>query len=94
MLFFQCTLFLGYVYSHLLFSRLSLRKQVHVHVVLLVFASVMAFFVLPMDSLKPSGSEDPTLRILFLLTVCVGLPYAVLSTTDHYSTIFNILWTE
>ncbi len=81
MLFFQCTLFLGYVYSHLLFSRLSLVKQVRVHIVLLALASVMAIFVIPLDSLKPKGTEDPTLRILLLLTLCVGLPYAVLSTT-------------
>jgi len=81
MLFFQCTLFLGYVYSHLLFCRLSLAKQVKVHIVLLVLASIMAFFVIPLDSLKPKGTDDPTSRILLLLTVCVGLPYAVLSTT-------------
>ena len=81
MLFFQCTLFLGYVYSHLLFCRLSLAKQVKVHLVLLVLASIMAFFVVPLDSLKPKGTDDPTSRILLLLTVCVGLPYAVLSTT-------------
>ncbi len=81
MLFFQCTLFLGYVYSHFLFCRLSLSNQVRVHLVLLAVASVMAFFVIPLDSLKPTGTEDPTLRILLLLTVCVGLPYAVLSTT-------------
>ena len=81
MLFFQCTLFLGYVYSHLLFSRLSLVKQVRVHVVLLGLASIMAIFVIPLDSLKPIGTEDPTIRILLLLTLCVGLPYAVLSTT-------------
>ena len=81
MLFFQCTLFLGYVYSHLLFSQLTLRKQVRVHFVLLALASVMALFVIPLEVLKPRGTEDPTLRILLLLTVCVGLPYAVLSTT-------------
>ena len=81
MLFFQCTLFLGYVYSHLLFCRLILAKQVKVHLVLLVLASIMAFFVVPLDSLKPKGTDDPTSRILLLLTVCVGLPYAVLSTT-------------
>ena len=81
MLFFQCTLFLGYVYSHLLFCRLSLVKQVRVHIVLLALASLMAFFVIPLDSLKPKGTEDPTIRILLLLTLCVGLPYAVLSTT-------------
>ena len=81
MLFFQCTLFLGYVYSHLLASRLKLSVQVKLHVVLLVLASIMAIFVIPISSLKPEGNEDPTLRILMLLTLCVGLPYFVLSTT-------------
>lgn len=81
MLFFQCTLFLGYVYSHLLASRLKLSAQVKLHVVLLVLASIMAIFVIPISSLKPEGNEDPTLRILMLLTLCVGLPYFVLSTT-------------
>ncbi len=81
MLFFQCTLFLGYVYSHLLFCRLNLANQVRTHLVLLTIASVMAFFVVPLDSLKPKGTDDPTSRILLLLTICVGLPYAVLSTT-------------
>jgi len=54
---------------------------VKVHIVLLVLASIMAFFVIPLDSLKPKGTDDPTSQILLLLTVCVGLPYAVLSTT-------------
>ncbi len=81
MLFFQCTLFLGYVYSHLLASRLKLKTQVKLHGVLLVLASIMAIFVIPIGALKPDADDDPTLRILMLLTICVGLPYFVLSTT-------------
>ena len=81
MLFFQCTLFLGYVYSHLLVSRLRLVRQVQLHIGLLAISSLMAIFVIPPESLKPIGNEDPTLRILLLLTLCVGLPYALLSTT-------------
>ncbi|MFY8200147.1 MAG: hypothetical protein ACOVLE_05725, partial [Pirellula staleyi] len=81
MLFFQCTLFLGYVYSHLSASRLKLSTQVKLHVVLLALASIMAIFVIPISSMKPQGDEDPTSRILMLLTLCVGLPYFVLSTT-------------
>lgn len=81
MLFFQCTLFLGYVYSHLSASRLKLSTQVKLHVVLLALASIIAIFVIPISSLKPQGDEDPTSRILMLLTLCVGLPYFVLSTT-------------
>ncbi|MDZ4849002.1 MAG: fused MFS/spermidine synthase [Pirellulaceae bacterium] len=81
MLFFQSTLFLGYVYSHLLASRLRMTTQVKLHVVLLVLASFMSIFVIPMNALKPDGHEDPTSRILLVLLICVGLPYLVLSTT-------------
>ena len=35
----------------------------------------------PSASWKPAGGEDPTLRILLLLAVTVGLPYFLLSTT-------------
>ena len=31
---------------------------------------------------KPSGSEEPIVRILGLLTVSIGLPYVLLSTTS------------
>ena len=60
MLFFQCTLFLGYVYSHLLFSRLSLVKQVRVHVVLLGLASIMANCGEPAKaSIRSYGTNRP-----------------------------------
>ena len=35
----------------------------------------------PSPDWRPTGGEDPTLRILGLLTVTIGLPYVVLSTT-------------
>ena len=81
MLFFQSTLFLGYVYSHLLASRLRLQTQVKLHWLLLFLASIMSVFLIPNNSLKPDGHEDPTSQILLLLVICVGLPYFVLSTT-------------
>ena len=59
----------------------GLQRQMQLHIVLLLAASIMAIFVIPMDSLKPRGSEDPTLKILVLLATCMGLPYFMLSTT-------------
>ena len=81
MLFFQCSLFGGYLYSHVTSTYLGLQRPTQLHIVLLLAASIMAIFVIPMDSLKPRGSEDPTLKILVLLATYVGLPYFMLSTT-------------
>lgn len=81
MLFFQCVLFGGYVYAHLISRYASPRVQSWTHIALLVSASLLAFFVIPGESLKPSGSEDPIGRILLLLGVSVGLPYFCLATT-------------
>jgi SAM-dependent methyltransferase len=80
LLFFQCALLLGYLYAHVLFRRLKPRMQTIVHLTLLV-VSALVLPVLPSESWKPSGTEDPTLRILLLLTATVGLPYFLLSTT-------------
>lgn len=37
--------------------------------------------ILATEGLKPTGSEDPSLHIIFLLAVTIGLPYFMLSTT-------------
>ncbi len=79
LLFFQLLLLGGYAYAHLL-QRLAPRRQTLVHVALLVAA--LAFLpITPAVSWKPSGSDDPVLRILLLLTATLGLPYLVLSAT-------------
>ncbi len=78
MLFFQIVLFAGYAYAHLLIKYFSLRNQCLIH-----FAAMIgAIFLLPIapsTDWKPSGMEDPTVRILGLLAVSVGLPYFLLS---------------
>jgi SAM-dependent methyltransferase len=80
LLFFQMVLLLGYLYAHALIRYLERRAQMLVHVGLLVI-SALALPVYPNASWKPLGPEDPTLRILGLLAVTVGLPYFLLSTT-------------
>ena len=81
MLFFQVLLLGGYAYAHLMTRRLSLRGQVVLHVVLMASA-ILLLPIVPHAGWKPSGTEDPTWRILVLLTVTVGLPYFVLSATS------------
>ena len=78
LLFFQTALFAGYLYAHLLASRLSGRKQVAVHVLLVVIAMSL-LHVLPTDAWKPEPGKSPSLEILALLTATVGFPYLLLS---------------
>ncbi|HWQ53272.1 MAG TPA: fused MFS/spermidine synthase [Bryobacteraceae bacterium] len=80
LLFFQVVLLLGYLYAHLLIRFVSRRGQALVHIGLL-FASLLVLPVVPGAGWKPSGTEDPTWRILLLLGATVGLPYFLLSTT-------------
>jgi hypothetical protein len=79
-LFFQIVLLLGYLYAHLLVRYLGPRWQRFVHVAVLA-ASLSVLPIVPDPSWKPIGNQEPTLRILGLLTVTVGLPFFVLSTT-------------
>jgi hypothetical protein len=80
MLFFQVLLCGGYLYSHLVTSRLTPRQQGLVHCGVLLIS--LAFLkILPSIDWKPTGLESPVWRILTLLLSTVGLPYFVLSTT-------------
>jgi SAM-dependent methyltransferase len=80
LLFFQMALLLGYLYAHALVRYLKPRTQMLVHAGLLL-VSALALPIYPNASWKPLGGADPTLRILGLLAVTVGLPYFLLSTT-------------
>jgi hypothetical protein len=80
MLFFQVLLLGGYAYAHLVSRWLKTRAQVCVHLALLVVA-LLLLPITPSDAWKPTGNENPTWRILALLTVTLGLPYFVLSST-------------
>ena len=81
MLFFQCVLFGGYVYAHLVSRHGSPWVQKWLHLLLLLLAAALAVFVLPSESMKPIGDEEPIGKILLLLGTSVGLPYFVLATT-------------
>jgi hypothetical protein len=79
MIFFQTLLVFGYAYAHWL-SRLTLRKQAVIHSVLLG-ASLLSLPVTAHPTWKDSALSHPILSILGLLSVSVGLPYFLLSTT-------------
>lgn len=81
LLFFQSALLLGYLYAYLLTRHFQPRVQAWIHTTLLA-ASLIVLPILPKSSLKPSGLEDPALRVLLVLAVTVGLPYCLLSSTS------------
>jgi spermidine synthase len=80
MLFFQVLLLGGYAYAHFTSRWLKPRAQAVAHFVLLA-AALALLPITPSDSWKPHGGGNPTLQILALLAVSLGLPYFVLSTT-------------
>lgn len=80
MLFFQLTLFGGYVYVHFLVARLSPKWQATTHILLLA-AAITFLPVSPNEAWKPTDATSPTLRIMTLLVSTVGLPYFILSAT-------------
>jgi spermidine synthase len=78
--FYQSTLFLGYAYAHLLVARVPSSWQIFVHAA--VFALSWAVLpVLPAESWKPTGGEDPSLHILAMLAASVALPFLLLAAT-------------
>jgi hypothetical protein len=83
LLFFQTALFGGYLYAHLLVSRLSPRRQSAVHALLLLAATIALAVapVLPSDDWQPTSFDRPGLQILATLAACVGLPYVMLAAT-------------
>jgi len=76
LLVFQSLLFAGYAYAHGL-ARAGKRTQVVVHLVVLVIAATIP--ILPAESWKPAGGEDPLVRIVAMLAVTIGPPYFALS---------------
>jgi SAM-dependent methyltransferase len=79
MLFFQTVLLVGYLYAHGL-TRLRPRAQALVHTAVLA-GSLAALPILPNPAWKTAGG-NPSLRILAVLAVTVGLPYFLLSSTS------------
>lgn len=80
LLFFQTALLAGYAYAHAL-AGCGARTQRVVHLTALA-ASLVVLPVAPGEHWKPAGGEDPSLRILALLAVTIGLPYVLLSSSS------------
>jgi len=79
MLFFQATLLAGYGYAHLTSRWLGVKKQAMLHLGVMVVPMLMLPMAIPEGWVAPRES-DPTLWLLALLGVVVGLPFFAVST--------------
>ena len=80
MLFFQGMLVVGYSYAYLLTRFLAPRLQPVCHVALLL-GSLLLMPISPWRMFHADAAADPSLQILSILFLSVGLPYFLLSTT-------------
>lgn len=78
LLVFQSLLFGGYAYAHAL-GRLGSRAQSAIHIIVLLFAAGIS--IVPAETWKPTGNENPIPRIVLMLLATVGLPFFALSAT-------------
>ena len=81
LVFFQLALLLGYLYADLTSRLLRPRAQATLHIALLLF-SLLWLPLRPKASWQPLPGEDPTWRILRVLTGTIGLPFILLSATS------------
>ena len=91
MVFFQALLLLGYLYAHLVTSRLEPKRQWVVHLgVLLAPVAAMGLAValgpkhVPIavaDALAPAADSSPILSVMALLLVAIGVPFFVSATS-------------
>lgn len=79
--FFQIALLVGYGYAHVLQKIPQVRRQITVHIAALVVTGLTLF---PLSISKLAGdpsSNHPALWLLAVLTLSIGLPFAILSAT-------------
>ena len=80
MLFFQGALLLGYLYAHVGPKWLGLRRHTALHIGLLA----LCFLVLPISVAGTGGAsrlDHPNVWLLWVLTVSLGAPFILLSST-------------
>ena len=78
LVFYQVTLLLGYLYVHLTSTRMRVRVQILLHVLLIW--SVVFLFAFRFDRVPPA-QPNPILWLLWAFFSSIGLPFFVLSAT-------------
>lgn len=81
MAFFQIALLAGYGYAHLLQKLPSVRRQIALHIAALAIAGLTIFPLRISTLMGDPSSVQPGLWLFGLLTLSIGLPFAILSAT-------------
>ncbi len=81
MVFYQTILFLGYLYAHLISTRQNNQRQILIHGVIILISFLALPLALPENTVPPTDS-DPTFWLIGILTLSIGLPFFVVSTTS------------
>lgn len=81
MVFYQSILFIGYLYAHLITTRLSYRKHLLIHASLLLISLNFLPVGIP-EGGRPETSDNPSIWLLMTLFTSIGLPFFILSTNS------------
>ncbi len=80
LLFFQTVLLLGYGWAYLLSKFCRPRTQLILHLLALA-AALYTLPIVPQATLRPLGTEDPIVHLLWVLMRTLGAPFFILSAT-------------
>ncbi len=80
MVFYQSVLFLGYLYAHVTATYCTPRRQISIHAAILLISLAVLPIALPENAMPPV-EYNPTLWLLWMLTISIGLPFFVVSAT-------------
>lgn len=80
MVFFQAVLLAGYAYAHATTAWLGVRKQAVLHLVIM-FLPFLFFPIAVNSALIDANTDNPIPGLLLLLSVSIGVPFFVISTT-------------
>src|ERR1041384_6722953 len=81
LVFYQAILLLGYTYAHLITRWLNFRRQIVLHLGILLLPLIALPIRLP-PGWTPPTTHSPVFWFLGLLGVAVGLPFFVVSTSS------------
>ncbi len=80
MVFYQSILFLGYLYAHIVSTKLQSTSQIKLHAAIILLSFLALPLALP-DNTTPPALDNPTFWIIWTLFLSIGLPFFVVSTT-------------
>lgn len=81
LVFFQAVLLVGYAFAHVSFRLFSVRRQALVQLALLVVPLLVLPIALPAHA-APGDRTDPSLWLLWILVLMVGLPFFAVTTAS------------